>query len=568
MRPTSFHGTHLLLVMVPAALLLSTLFFAIGLVITGCSGNSPTPGPSPATTARPTAGSCVSVSPAELEHSYDPVKVTWHESVKEGDIIAFSLKNKSDPFQGDAFRIILSALDDSTNEYQLNLVNPRGGGYTVSYRTADGTEVCSTDLTFAQGDDEPTQAYVTVVGDDNLQVHWVSASSEQGSVSHQRPGTTTPTRYDETSRPRTYNGQDMCSALAIFIGFRDPGYFHSVTIPNLEPGSVITIHNAASVSRSFSPHPRIPASDPTRHSVALLGDLGVNGNHISGAHGLGTMEFPPPDPSPSLVHLQENERLRLTILYGDLAYANGYGIIWDQFGAEMEDRFAMRTPFVTSVGNHEYVSTGNPEGWYPDFGNYDQLDSGGECGVPFSHRYPIGDGSKANYWFSFDFGLVHYVMMSTEHNYLNGSAQHQWLEDDLANVDRTKTPWVIVTGHRAMYQTCKGFQLDQEVAEHLISDVGPLLTKNRVDVFVAGHYHLYERTAAINGVVHVLAGSPRLMEGPCERMKTPWYRKGLLTHGYVELDVVNSSLLNFTYWGYNATLGSITVQDAFYVSKP
>ncbi|KAF4724366.1 hypothetical protein FOZ63_021741, partial [Perkinsus olseni] len=120
--------------MVPAALLLSTLFFAIGRFITGCSGNSessPTPGPSPATTARPTAGSCVSVSPAELEHSYDPVKVTWHESVKEGDIIAFSLKNKSDPFQGDAFRILLSALDDGTDEYQLNLVNPRGGGYTV-----------------------------------------------------------------------------------------------------------------------------------------------------------------------------------------------------------------------------------------------------------------------------------------------------------------------------------------------------------------------------------------------------------------------------------------------------
>ncbi|KAF4727368.1 hypothetical protein FOZ63_007214 [Perkinsus olseni] len=555
--------------MVPAALLLSSLFFAIGLVITGCSGNSessPTPGP--ATTVRPTAGSCVSVSPAELEHSYDPVKVTWHESVKEGDTIAFSLKSKSDPFQGDAFRIILSALDDSTNEYQLNLVNPRGGGYTVSYRTANGSEVCSTDLTFAQGDDEPTQAHVTVVGDGNLQVHWVSASSLRGSVSYQRPGTTAPTRYDETSSPRTYRAQDMCSAFAIFIGFRDPGYFHSVTIPNLEPGSVITIHNAASVSRSFSPHPRIPSGDPTRHSVALLGDLGVNGNYISGAHGLGTMEFPPPDPSPSLVHLQGNERLRLTMLYGDLAYANGYGIIWDQFGAEMEDRFAMRTPFVTSVGNHEYVSTGNPEGWYPDFGNYNQLDSGGECGVPFSHRYPVGDGSKAKYWFSFDFGLVHYVMTSTEHNYLNGSAQHQWLEDDLARVNRTKTPWVIVTGHRAMYQTCKGFRLDQEVAEHLISDVGPLLTKNRVDVFVAGHYHLYERTAAINGVVHVLAGSPRFMEGPCERVETPWYRKGLFTHGYVELDVVNSSLLNFTYWGYNATLGSITVQDAFYVSKP
>ena len=43
------------------------------------------------------------------------------------------------------------------------------------------------------------------------------------------------------------------------------------------------------------------------------------------------------------------------------------------------------------------------------------------------------------------------VMLSTEHSFLPGSAQHEWLAKDLMNVDRKKTPFVIVGGHRAMY---------------------------------------------------------------------------------------------------------------------
>ncbi|EER05839.1 Nucleotide pyrophosphatase/phosphodiesterase, putative [Perkinsus marinus ATCC 50983] len=362
----------------------------------------------------------------------------------------------------------------------------------------------------------------------------------------------------------------MCNNIAIHVGYRDPGFFHSVNIPNLEPGTTVKIRNGGRESRSFTPHPRILPGDSTRHSVALLGDLGVTG--VIDGGGLvsgGALMFPSLHASVPLTHLQDNERIRLTILYGDISYADGYGTFWDQFGAEMEYKFAMKAPFVTSVGNHDYVSTNNPKGWYPDFGNYNQTDSGGECGVPFTHRFAFRDGSKEpKYWYSFDSGLVHYVMMSTEHNWLNGSAQHKWLENDLANVDRKKTPWVIVTGHRAMYQSCKGFDVDDDVGRHLISDVAPVLRKHHVDVYVAGHYHLYERTAAIDGIVHVLAGSPRFMEvTSCERFKVPWYKKGVFTHGYVELDVVNSTLLNFTYWGYNATISAMAVEDSFQVSK-
>ena len=53
--------------------------------------------------------------------------------------------------------------------------------------------------------------------------------------------------------------------------------------------------------------------------------------------------------------------------------------------------------------------------------------------------------------YSYDYGMVHMVMLSTEHDYRPGSVQYQWLENDLKSVDRSKTPFVMVGGHRPMY---------------------------------------------------------------------------------------------------------------------
>ena len=46
-------------------------------------------------------------------------------------------------------------------------------------------------------------------------------------------------------------------------------------------------------------------------------------------------------------------------------------------------------------------------------------------------------------------------MMSTEHNFTQGSRQYKWIEQDLKNVNRSLTPWVVIVGHRAMYSSQK-----------------------------------------------------------------------------------------------------------------
>ena len=55
------------------------------------------------------------------------------------------------------------------------------------------------------------------------------------------------------------------------------------------------------------------------------------------------------------------------------------------------------------------------------------------------------------YRYSYDYGMVHMIMLSTEHDYRPGSPQYQWLENDLKSVDRSKTPFVMIGGHRPMY---------------------------------------------------------------------------------------------------------------------
>lgn len=75
---------------------------------------------------------------------------------------------------------------------------------------------------------------------------------------------------------------------------------------------------------------------------------------------------------------------------------------------------------------------------------------GGECGVPYSRRFNMDgpDASHRNDWYSFEWGAIHVTVLSTEHDFLEGSPQWKWAEGDLAGVDRSRTPWLIITGHR------------------------------------------------------------------------------------------------------------------------
>lgn len=148
----------------------------------------------------------------------------------------------------------------------------------------------------------------------------------------------------------------------------------------------------------------------------------------------------------------------------------------------------------------------------------------------YQHRFRMpGDETKgaSNFWYSFDYGLAHFITLDGETDFpyspewpfvrddpsglpeenktfvtdsgpfgaINGDwrdneayEQWNWLQADLAAVDRTKTPWIFVMSHRPMYSSqTASYQRNVRDAFQ------PLLLKYGVDAYFSGHIHWYER---------------------------------------------------------------------------
>lgn len=90
-----------------------------------------------------------------------------------------------------------------------------------------------------------------------------------------------------------------------------------------------------------------------------------------------------------------------------------------------------------------------------DAWNTSSLDSGGECGAVYAHRFPMPPpASRAAPYYSFDAGPVHFVMLSTEHSLAADSQQLAWLRADmeaLAAAGDARLPWTVVSAHRFFY---------------------------------------------------------------------------------------------------------------------
>jgi hypothetical protein len=238
-------------------------------------------------------------------------------------------------------------------------------------------------------------------------------------------------------------------------------------------------------------------------------------------------------------------QIDLVLHIGDIAYAVGYGSQWDQFLHQIEP-VATAVPYMTCIGNHERD--------FPHSDSfYNGTDSGGECGVPYEHFFPLPDATRDEPWYSFDYGNVHFVFMSTEHNFLTASAQHRWIEQDLRSVDRTKTPWIVFSGHRPMYIDSTGGQEisgDQPVAKLLREHIEGLLHKYQVDLALWGHHHSYQRSCPVykekcvdNATVHVVIGMAGMgLSKNLEPTPPVWSLVQDLAYGFSEIHATRKEL--------------------------
>ncbi|XP_066380965.1 probable inactive purple acid phosphatase 2 [Miscanthus floridulus] len=190
---------------------------------------------------------------------------------------------------------------------------------------------------------------------------------------------------------------------------------------------------------------------------------------------------------------------------GDISYARGYSWVWDHFFSQIEP-IAANTPYHVCIGNHEYDWPSQP--WKPWWATYGK-DGGGECGIPYSVKFrmpgnsilPTGNGGPdtRNLYYSFDSGVVHFVYMSTETNFVQGSDQYNFLKADLEKVNRNRTPFVVFQGHRPMY-TSSDETRDAALKQKMLQHLEPLLVTYNVTLALWGHVHRYERFCPMKNI--------------------------------------------------------------------
>ncbi|PIN11457.1 Purple acid phosphatase [Handroanthus impetiginosus] len=302
-----------------------------------------------------------------------------------------------------------------------------------------------------------------------------------------------------------YEREDMCDAPANqSIGWRDPGFIHDGLMVGLEEGKKY-YYQVGSDSGGWSPTYSFvsPISDASETTAFLFGDMGTATPYSTFVRtqdeSISTIKWISRDIE------SMGSKPALISHIGDISYARGYAWLWDNFFNQIEP-VASKVPYHVCIGNHEYDWPLQP--WKPDW-SYSVYgkDGGGECGVPYSLRFhmpgnsaePTGARAPAtrNLYYSFDLGVVHFVYLSTETNFLSGSKQYEFLKNDLESVDREKTPFVVVQGHRPMYTTSYETR-DAPFRKRLQEHLEPLLVKKNVTLALWGHVHRYERFCPLN----------------------------------------------------------------------
>jgi len=272
----------------------------------------------------------------------------------------------------------------------------------------------------------------------------------------------------------------------------------------------------------------------------VIGDVGADPNSQLTINGL--------------LNLRDTIGLDAVLHAGDLSYANNYnpgGPVWDHYGEIMQPLLA-NTPYDPSVGNHETI----------------------DSFTGFKLRYGTAilekNSNGGDFYWSFDWGNVHVVMLSSETDYSATSPQAKWLAADLAAVDRTTVPWIISLWHRPWYCSNKAHQGEGEAMRLTIE---PILNKYKVDIVFNGHVHAYERVTEMYDFVptpgktsYFVVGNGGTPEGLATTWETQpvWSLFRLAQWGYGHLEVVNST---HAHWAlYQDTDG--TIKDEVWVVKP
>ncbi|MBA0730426.1 hypothetical protein Golax_000048 [Gossypium laxum] len=373
----------------------------------------------------------------------------------------------------------------------------------------------------------------------------------------------------------TFHQNDMCAPPARTVGWRDPGFIHTSFLKDLWPSSVYTYklgHKLVdgsyvwSKSYSFKSSP-YPGQDSLQR-VVIFGDMGKAERDGSNEYS----NYQPGSLNTTDQLIKDLKNIDIVFHIGDITYANGYISQWDQFTSQVE-RIASTVPYMIASGNHERDA--------PNSGSfYDGNDSGGECGVIAETMFYVPAENRAKFWYSTDYGMFHFCIADSEHDWREGSEQYKFIEKCLASADRRKQPWLIFVAHRVLGYS-SSYWKDASFGEPMGREsLQGLWQKYKVDIAFFGHIHNYERTCpvyqgqcmhvgkshysgTVNGTIHVVVGGGGSHLSAFGPTQTSWSLYKDSDFGFVKLTAYNHSSLLFEY--KKSSDGN--VYDSFTISR-
>jgi len=180
-----------------------------------------------------------------------------------------------------------------------------------------------------------------------------------------------------------------------------------------------------------------------------------------------------------LTALEEDEEAQTFIAFsGDFVNNGNSENDWDeQFFSDNYPfirQLMTKTPYLSSMGNHE--------------GN----------GTLFAKYFPYPFYAGGDYYWSFDYGPVHFTIIDQFTPYTVGTTQYNWLVNDLANSDKT---WKFILLHKPGW-SAGGEHENNTTVQNVIQ---PLCLEYGVQFVIAGHNHYYA-CAVVESVIHITTG--------------------------------------------------------------
>ncbi len=259
------------------------------------------------------------------------------------------------------------------------------------------------------------------------------------------------------------------------------GTAHSVRIDGLAPATRYHYATGAESCPPASPGsaadyfvtPPLPGAR-TPFRVWLVGDSGTGGTGQRAVRDamLAHTAARPPD---------------LFVHVGDMAYDRGTTTEFTTRFFEPYAEVLRHTVTWPAIGNHEGASSSSAAQTGPYYEAY-VLPTAGEAGG-------VASGTEAYY--AFDHANVHFVVLdSAETPRGTTGAMARWLALDLA---ATTQEWIVAFFHHGPYT--KGTHDSDTEAEHIQmrENILPILEAGGVDVVLAGHSHIYERSFLAHG---------------------------------------------------------------------